>query len=276
MIGLFLLCRITLPSGRMAALFLINLLVFPHQVLAFFAHQSEHCWRGRKWGHVDGVRLDPDVTSCRGCCSVPGPLQSVQRAEMWSVILALQSSRAVHLGVDNLGVVRHVGRLIDGCRGLVPFEIVNDGDLLLLIERILHLRGLDTVRISKVKGHEGMVLDGQVREMDRLDDAADEVADFGRRRVHLALIDARRNLSGVCARWYPVILDLHRLTLLFLVQWSIMMVGMVLLLILLSGLLVLIPRGVGWFMRFGTGLLCLGHLVFGVRIGSNSCFCHLC
>ena len=32
-----------------------------------------------------------------------GPLQSVQRAEMWSVILALQSSGAVHLGVDNLG-----------------------------------------------------------------------------------------------------------------------------------------------------------------------------
>ena len=25
-----------------------------------------------------------------------------------------------------------------------------------------------------------------------------------------AVIDARRNLSGVCGRWYPVILDLHR------------------------------------------------------------------
>ena len=92
-------------------------------------------------GHVDGVRVDADVVSCRGFCSVPGPLQSVQRAEMWGVILALQSSRAVHLGVDNLGVVRHVGRLIDGCRGPAPFELVNDGDLLLLIERILHLRG---------------------------------------------------------------------------------------------------------------------------------------
>ena len=58
--------------------------------------------------------------------------------------MALQSSRAV-------GVVRHVGRLIDGCRGPVLFELVNDGDLLLLIERILHLRGLDTIRISKEK-----------------------------------------------------------------------------------------------------------------------------
>ena len=39
-----------------------------------------------------------------------------------------------------------------------------------------------------------------------------------------------------------------------------MMVEMVLLLILLSDLLVLFPRGVGCFMRFGTGLFCLGHL----------------
>ena len=41
-------------------------------------------------------------------------------------------------------------------------------------------------------------------------DAADEAADFGRRRVGHLVIDARRNLSGVCSRWYPVILDLHR------------------------------------------------------------------
>ena len=38
----------------------------------FFAQQSEHCWRGRRWGHVDGMGIDPDVTSCRGFCSVPG------------------------------------------------------------------------------------------------------------------------------------------------------------------------------------------------------------
>ena len=115
--------------------------------------------------------------------------------------------------VDNLGVVRHGGRLLDGHRGSIPFELVKDGDLLLLIERMLRLRGLDTVRITRVKGHadEGMVLDGRVRELDRLGNAsADEAADFGRRRVDHSVIDARRNLSGVCGRWYPVILDLHR------------------------------------------------------------------
>ena len=35
-------------------------------------------------------------------------------------------------------------------------------------------------------------------------------ADFGRRRVGPHIIDAGRNLSGVCGRWYPVTKDLHR------------------------------------------------------------------
>ena len=180
----------------------------------FFAHQPVSCWDHRYWDHVDPVRPVGDLQCCQGFCAFPGPLQSVQSAELWGVILALQSSGAVHLGVDNLGVVRHVGRLLDGRHGSVPFELVKDDDLLLLIERMLHLRGLDTARISKVEGQadEGMVDDGRVREVDRLgNDAADEAADFGRRRVGNAVIDARRNLSGVCSRWYPVLLDLHRL-----------------------------------------------------------------
>ena len=109
---------------------------------------------------------------------------------------------------------RHVGRLLGGSHGSVPFKLVKDGHLLLLLERMLHLGGLDTVRITKVNGHadEGMVLDGRVREVDRIgNDAADEAADFGRRRVGgNAVIDARRNLSGVFGRWYPFVLDLQR------------------------------------------------------------------
>ena len=132
--------------------------------------------------------------------------------------------------------------------------------------RMLHLRGLDTVRITKVKGHadEGMVLDGRVRELDRL--LLDEAADFGRRRVSNSVIDARRNLSGVCGRWYPVILDLHR----FFIAISQAVVnhdgrdGTA------PGPLVWsagAPRGVVWFMRFGTGHFCPGHLVLGIQNG---------
>ena len=32
----------------------------------FFAHQSEHCWRDRRWSHVDHVHLDGVVLGlCR-------------------------------------------------------------------------------------------------------------------------------------------------------------------------------------------------------------------
>ena len=99
---------------------------------------------------------------------------------------------------------------LDGNVGSLLAELVKDGDL---IGRMFRLRGLDTVRINKVKGHvdEGMVRDGGVREQDRLgNNAADGAADFGRRRVDLPVIDARRIFSGVCSRWYPVLLDLHR------------------------------------------------------------------
>ena len=56
-----------------------------------------------------------------------------------------------------------------------------------------------------------MVVDGRVRDLDLLgNSAADEAADFGRRRVRVHVIDARRNLVRVCNRWYPVVCHLHR------------------------------------------------------------------
>ena len=179
----------------------------------FFANHAASFWDVRSWGQVDLIYPAGNFPSCRGFCSVPGPFQSVQRAELWGVMLALQSSGPVLLGVDNLCVVHPVGRLLDGRPGSIPFELLKDGDFLLLIDRMLRLRCLDTVRTSKVKGHadEAMVLHGPVREVDRFgNEAADEAADFGRRRVGNAVIDARRNLSGGCNRWYPVVLDLHR------------------------------------------------------------------
>ena len=47
-----------------------------------FTHQSELCWSGRRWGHVDRVLTNDVAHSCRGFVSVPGPLQTVQRAEL--------------------------------------------------------------------------------------------------------------------------------------------------------------------------------------------------
>ena len=72
----------------------------------------------------EDVDEDAVASACRGFCSVPGPLQSVQRAEFWGVILALQATDGVHLRVDNLSVVRHVGRLLDGKTASRPAELV--------------------------------------------------------------------------------------------------------------------------------------------------------
>ena len=58
----------------------------------------------------------------------------------------MQANDGLHLGVDNLGVVRHVGRLLDGKTASRPAELVEDGGIILLVERMLPLQDLDTVR----------------------------------------------------------------------------------------------------------------------------------
>ena len=48
----------------------------------FFAHLFGQRWVDRRWGHIDdGVCAGGANRSCRGCCSVRGPSQTVQRAE---------------------------------------------------------------------------------------------------------------------------------------------------------------------------------------------------
>ena len=63
---------------------------------------------------------------------------TVQRAELWGASLALQAFWPGHLGIDNLNVVRYIGRLLD--QGLVskPLPLVKDGDL---IRYMLRVRG---------------------------------------------------------------------------------------------------------------------------------------
>ena len=64
-----------------------------------------------------------------------------------------------------------MGRLLDGNVGSCLAQLVKDGDLILLIDRMLRLRSLDTVRITEVKGHadEGLVRDG--RFVNKIDSA---------------------------------------------------------------------------------------------------------
>ena len=89
--------------------------------------------------------------------------------------------------------------------------LMDDWGLLALVPEMVGKSGLGTARDTKAKGHADteMVLLGQVGEDDRVgSDLADEAADLGR-RVDPGVIDAWRNLAGVCGRWYPVVLLLH-------------------------------------------------------------------
>ena len=145
-------------------------------------------------------------------CSIPGPLQSVQRAEIWGILVALSRRATMHIGVDNLSVVSHVSSLIANRWTGRPFPLVNDGDILCLAQRKVQSRGPGKTLVSKVEGHadEGLVPMGQVREEDRCgNDEADAAADMGRRRVHGSITDARRLVNGACARWYPIVKELQ-------------------------------------------------------------------
>ena len=100
-------------------------------------------------------------------------------------------------------------------RGLTRtgLTLVEDGDLLATIHSMLCLRGIDTVKVSKVKGHapRAMVHNGDVRIEDLVgNNGADAAADLGSLRQQDDVITARRDLLRVRRYWYSIVLDLHK------------------------------------------------------------------
>ena len=164
------------------------------------------------WGTVEEYG-DARLERCRAFLPVPGVLQTVQRAEYWGAIVALQACWPCHLGIDNLNVVRSIGRLLDADCLAKPFPLVKDGDLIALVQVMIRTRGRDTVRVTKVKGHakEDDVQHGHVRLIDQQGNVeADIAADLGRRHQTEVLINARRRLLQARSYWYPIMTDLHR------------------------------------------------------------------
>ena len=102
-----------------------------------------------------------------------------------------------------------------------PFELTFDEDLLTIIVRMIHLRGVQKTKVSKVKGHadDDMVAVGRVRVEDRIgNDLADRAADFGRRRVSDLVIDVRWRFLSACSSWYPVVYGVSFVELLILYE----------------------------------------------------------
>ena len=144
---------------------------------------------------------------------VPGVMQTVQRAEFWCAIVAMQAYWPCHSGIDNLNVARTVGRLLDKDCFVKLLPLVEDGDLVALVQYMIRTRGRETVRVTKVKGHAEYidVQQGRVRLEDQVGNAeADTAADLGRRHQSEIHIDARRRLLKARSYWYPIMLHLHR------------------------------------------------------------------
>ena len=164
------------------------------------------------WGTVEEYG-DARLERCRAFLPVPGVLQTVQRAELWGAIVAMQAYWPCHLGIDNLNVVRSIGRLLDADCLAKPLPLVKDGDLVALVQYVIRTRGRDTVRVTKVRGHatDDDVQHGRVRLMDQQSNVeADIAAHLGRRHQTELLINARRRLLQARSYWYPIMTVLHR------------------------------------------------------------------
>ena len=92
---------------------------------------------GRAWGPAQDLDLDDDAA--RIFSMVPGALQTVQRAEYWGAILALQAFMPIHIGIDNKNVCSSIGNILHGWTG-PPLSLCTDGDLLACIERMVRFR----------------------------------------------------------------------------------------------------------------------------------------
>ena len=107
-------------------------------------------------------------------------------------MLALHAWSLVHVGVDNLLVVRTVVRLVleQGVPGRHPFEFQTDSDLQFGVWWILPVRGAGIASVVKVEGNATavMVVRDEVRSAERKGkDQTDSAAGVGLRRQSLLM-----------------------------------------------------------------------------------------
>ena len=103
-------------------------------------------------------------------------------------IIALKAYRPCHLSIDNLDVAWSIGRLLDrGCL-IKALPLLKDGDLVALAQYMIQVRGQDTVRVTKVKGHAtgADVEQGRVRLEDKLGNAEADTSGYRRHQPDAA------------------------------------------------------------------------------------------
>ena len=164
------------------------------------------------WGAAEEYG-DARLERCRAFMPVPGDMQTVQRAEFWGAIVAMQAYWPCHLGICNVDVAGIIGRLLGTGSLFKPLPLLKVAALIDLVQYMIRARGWEMVRVTKVKGHaeDADVQSGRVRLADHLGNAeSDTAADLGRRHQSEVFIDARPWLLKARSYWYPIMLYLHR------------------------------------------------------------------
>ena len=115
-----------------------------------FFHFPAIVFDNHHWGHVQDLD-DAHEGSSHIFSGIPDFIQSVQCAEFWGVILALQAYSGIHIGINNMNVLRGVAALLSDTISRTPFPLMKDGDLLANIHSMLCLRSFDTVKVWQIK-----------------------------------------------------------------------------------------------------------------------------
>ena len=206
MMSLSLLISGLMVVGNLSLILMLRLLVL---VLLFFLQLSSLIVIIGVMLRILMIHMRAALTFSRVFLAQSSPSRGLSTG---GVILALQAYSGIHIGIDNLNVLRGVAALLSQRAPRSPLPLMNDGDLLATIRSMLCLRGFDTVKVSKVKGHatRAMVDSGDVRLEDLVGNNGADAADLGRLRQQDAVITARRDLLRVRRFWYPIIFDLHK------------------------------------------------------------------
>ena len=97
--------------------------------VVFYVHASEFFW-GCSLGCYGGGYGDARLERYRAFMLVPGQLQKIKRADFWGAIIALQSKKPCHSGIDKRNVSMSIGKvLFRGCL-VKHLPLVKNGDVI--------------------------------------------------------------------------------------------------------------------------------------------------
>ncbi len=127
---------------------------------------------------------------------------SSTRTELAAAILAISANGPVHIGTDSQAfhdkAIKILGDLRRGKKQKRSWQLVSDGDLWQHFEQAAKAKGINAIRITKVKGHvnQDQVNSGKYRQVDKDgNDKADAAADIATKMHGEEVVSVAKILS---------------------------------------------------------------------------------